>query len=155
VKRAAIEQQNQALLRRQREFRLAADVVTDAWMAFAEVQAVAVIGSVAKVLWKGIPRCPDFRRAGIEVRHECGDLDLSLWIDSQKQIGSLRRAAAHALRAAFEHGAGTSVVSQQLDVFMIEPAVIATLAGFVRSTLVRRANGTAWCRVAARFPSTK
>jgi hypothetical protein len=121
VRRAAIEQQNQLMLRRQREFRLAADIVTDAWMAFAEVQAVAVIGSVAKVLWKEIPRFSEFRRAGIEVWHECGDLDLALWIDSQERLGSLRRAAAHALRAAFERGTGTSVVSQQLDVFMIEP----------------------------------
>jgi hypothetical protein len=121
VKRAAIEQQNQGLLRRQREFRLAAVVVTDAWMAFAEVQAVAVVGSVAKVLWKEIPRFSDFRRAGIEVWHECGDLDLALWIDSQERLGSLRRAAAQALRAAFERGDETSVVSQQLDVFMIEP----------------------------------
>jgi hypothetical protein len=121
VRRAAIEEQNQLMLRRQREFRLAADVVTDAWATFAEVRAVAVIGSVAKVLWKEIPRFSDFRRAGIEVWHECSDLDLALWIDSQERLGSLRRAAAQALRAAFERGAGTSVVSQQLDVFMIEP----------------------------------
>jgi hypothetical protein len=121
VRRAAIEEQNQLMLRRQQEFRLAADVVTDAWTAFAEVQAVAVVGSVAKALWKEIPRFSDFRRAGIEVWHECADLDLALWIDSQERLGSLRRAAAQALRAAFERGAGTSVVSQQLDVFMIEP----------------------------------
>lgn len=121
MRRAAIEQQNQLMLRRQREFRLAADVVTDAWMPFAEVRAVAVIGSVAKALWKEIPRFSDFRRAGIEVWHECGDLDLALWIDSQERLGSLRRAAAQALRAAFERGAETSVVSQQVDVFMIEP----------------------------------
>jgi hypothetical protein len=121
MRRAAIEQQNQLMLRRQQEFRVAADVVTDAWAAFAEVRSVAVIGSVAKALWKEIPRFSEFRRAGIEVWHECADLDLALWIDSQERLGSLRRAAAHALRAAFERGAGTSVVSQQLDVFMIEP----------------------------------
>ncbi len=109
------------MLRLQREFRVAADVVTDAWTTFPEVQAVAVIGSVAKLLWKEIPRFSDFRRAGIEVWHECRDLDLALWIDSQERLGSLRRAAAQALRAAFERGAGTSVVSQQLDVFLIEP----------------------------------
>jgi hypothetical protein len=109
------------MLRRQREFRVAADVVTDAWAAFDEVLAVAVIGSVAKALWKEIPRFSDFRRAGIEVWHECGDLDLALWVDSQHRLGSLRRAAAQALRKAFESGAGTSVVSQQLDVFLIEP----------------------------------
>lgn len=121
MKRTAIEQQNQLMLRRQREFRLAADVVTDAWTTFAEVRAVALIGSVARALWKEVPRFSEFRRAGIEVWHECGDLDLALWIDSQERLGSLRRAAAQALRAAFERGAETSVVSQQLDVFMIEP----------------------------------
>ena len=121
VKRSEIEQQNQLMLRRQREFRVAADIVTDVWTAFAEVQAVAVIGSVAKALWKEIPRFSDFRRARIEVWHECSDLDLALWIDSQHRLGSLRRAAAQALRAAFERGAGTSVVSQQLDVFLFEP----------------------------------
>jgi hypothetical protein len=121
VKRAEIERQNQSLLRLQREFRVAADVVTDAWTAFPEVRAVALIGSVAKALWREIPRFSEFRRAGIEVWHECRDLDLALWIDSQDRLGALRRAAAQALRAAFERGAGTSVVSQQLDVFLIEP----------------------------------
>lgn len=121
MKRKEIEEQNQLMLARQREFRVAADVVTEAWIAFSEVHAVAVIGSVAKVLWKEVPRFSSFRRAGIEVWHECGDLDLALWIGSQHRLGSLRRAAALALRTAFESGAGTSVVSQQLDIFMIEP----------------------------------
>jgi hypothetical protein len=109
------------MLRQQREFRVAADVVTDAWTGFPEVQAIALIGSVAKTLWKEIPRFSNFRRAGIEVWHECRDLDLALWIDSQGRLGALRRAAALALRAAFERGVGTSVVSQQLDIFLIEP----------------------------------
>jgi hypothetical protein len=121
MRRAQIEQQNRSLLALQRQFRVAADVVTDAWTAFPEVQAVAVIGSVAKALWKEVPRFSEFRRKKIEVWHECGDLDLALWVDSQERLGALRRAAAHALRAAFERGAGTSVVSQQLDVFLIEP----------------------------------
>jgi len=121
VKRSEIEEQNQHMLVRQRDFRVAADVVTDAWMTFGEVRAVAVIGSVAKALWKEVPRFSEYRRQGIEVWHECADLDLALWIDSQDRLGSLRRAAAGALRAAFESGAGTSVVGQQLDVFLIEP----------------------------------
>ena len=56
-------------------------LVCDAWAVFSEVQAVAVIGSVAKALRKEIPRFRDFRREGIEVWHECADLDLALWID--------------------------------------------------------------------------
>ncbi|HEX4157662.1 MAG TPA: hypothetical protein VHY79_04240 [Rhizomicrobium sp.] len=36
------------MLNRQREFRAAADVVAAAWMEFPEVEAIAVIGSVAE-----------------------------------------------------------------------------------------------------------
>ena len=121
MRRAKIEEQNRLMLRRQREFRMAADVVTDAWMTFAEVQAVAVIGSVAKLLWKDVPRFREFRHQGIEVWHECGDLDLALWLDSQARLGALRRATSNALRAAFEAGTGVSIVDHQFDVFLIEP----------------------------------
>jgi len=120
VRRAEIEEQNRFMLLRQREFRIAADVVTDAWMSFPEVQAVAVIGSVAKPLRKEVPRFSEFRREGIEVWHECRDLDLALWVGSQDRLGELRRSAALALHTAFKRGAGTSVVSQQLDIFLIE-----------------------------------
>jgi hypothetical protein len=95
--------------------------VTDAWARFAEVRAVAVIGSVAKELWKEVPRFSEFRRERIEVWHECSDLDLALWIDSQDRLGALRRAADQALREAFKAGSGISVVLHQLDVFLIEP----------------------------------
>src|SRR5437016_6325163 len=109
------------MLERQRQFRMAADVVTEAWRLFAEVQALAVIGSVAKPLWKEVPRFDEFRREGIDVWHECGDLDLALWLDTQKRLDELRRAAVRAQRAAYEAGTGVSVVGHQLDVFLIEP----------------------------------
>jgi hypothetical protein len=121
MRRAEIEEQNAYLLKRQRDFRMAANVVADAWMTFPEVQAVAVIGSVAKALWKEIPRFSEFRRAGVEVWHECKDFDLALWIDSQDRLGELRRAAAGALRRAYESGVGISVVDHQMDVFLFEP----------------------------------
>jgi hypothetical protein len=122
MRRAEIESQNLYLLKRQRDFRMAADVVCDAWAAFHEVRAVAVIGSVAKRLWKEVPRFKDFRRAGVEVWHECGDLDLALWLESQDRLGALRKAAVKALREAFEAGIGGGVASHQLDVFLFEPA---------------------------------
>ena len=121
MRRAAIEEQNRFLLERQRQFRLAADVVVQAWMDFPEVWAVAVIGSVAKPVWKEVPRFSEFRREGIEVWHECGDLDLALWIDGQHRLGQLRRAASLALRRAYEAGVGVSVSGSQLDVFRFEP----------------------------------
>ena len=77
--------------------------------------------SVAKPLWKEVPRFSEFRRAGIEVWHECLDLDLALWIDSQDRLGALRRAAVGALHNAFLSGVETSVAGHQLDVFLFEP----------------------------------
>jgi hypothetical protein len=121
VRRSAIEEQNRFMLERQRQFRMAADVVTEALMAFPEVRAVAVIGSVAKALWKEVPRFREFRRERIEIWHECGDLDLALWLDSQERLGELRRAIGRALRVAYETGTGVSVVAHQLDLFLIEP----------------------------------
>jgi hypothetical protein len=120
MRRAKIEEQNRYQINCQRQFQLAADVVTDAWMAYPEVQAVAVIGSVTKPLRKEIPRFSEFRRAGIEVWHECRDLDLALWVDSQHRLGDLRRAGDRALREACERGVGMSVASHQVDVFLFD-----------------------------------
>ena len=121
MRRRAIDEQNRYLLERQRQFRQAADVVTQAWMTFPEVWAIAVIGSVARPLWKEVPRFREFRREGIKVWHECGDLDLALWIESQHRLGALRRAGERALRLAFEAGAGVSLATSHLDVFLFEP----------------------------------
>jgi hypothetical protein len=121
MRRAQIEEQNRCLLARQHQFRMAADIATEAWMAFAEIEAVAVIGSVAKALWKEVPRYREFRREHIEVWHECGDLDLALWIDSRERLRELRRAAERALRESHAAGSGVSVAGSQLDIFLIEP----------------------------------
>ena len=87
---------------------MAADIVTDAWLGFPEVQAVAVIGSVAKPLWKEVPLFRELRREGIEVWRECGDLDLALWVSAQDRL----RADARAMREAYEAGVRISVASR-------------------------------------------
>ena len=121
MRRAEIDSQNRYLVAQQRAFRRAADIIVDAWSEFPEVRAIAVIGSVAKPLWKEVPRFKEFRRAGIEVWHECKDLDLALWLDSQDRLGELRRARDQALRRAYEAGEMSGVVGHQVDVFLIEP----------------------------------
>jgi hypothetical protein len=121
LKRAEIEEQNRYMLRLQHDFRRAADIVTDALMTFEEVEAIAVIGSVAKSLWKEVPRFREFRRAGIELWHECRDLDLAVWISSQLRLGALRRARDSALRRGYESGTGSSTASHQVEIFLIEP----------------------------------
>jgi hypothetical protein len=121
LKRAKIEAENRYLLRQQHDFRRAADIVTDALMHFEEVEAVAVIGSVAKPLWKEVPRFRGFRNAGIEVWHECKDLDLAVWISSQHRLDALRRARDRALREGYESGTGPGTASHQAEIFLIEP----------------------------------
>lgn len=44
------------MLQRQARFRLVADAMTEALAGFAEVAAVALIGSVARPLWWEVPR---------------------------------------------------------------------------------------------------
>lgn len=154
MRRAEIESQNQYLLTRQRQFRVAADVITDAWMEFPEVQAIAVIGSVAKALWKEVPRFREFRRERIEVGHECSDLDLSVWIDSQDWLGELRRAQDRALQKAYEAGVATSVVGQPVDTFLFEPGATAISAGSANTAAVRKTSRPVLCRVAAQSRST-
>lgn len=109
------------MLRLQYDFCRAADVVTDALMAFDEVEAIAVIGSVAKLLSKEIPRFREFRRAGIEIWHECKDVDSAVWISLQLKLDALRRARDAALRRGYESGKGPSTANHQVDVFLIEP----------------------------------
>lgn len=121
MRKSTIESQNAYLLKQQRDFRAAADIVTDAWSAFPEVAAIGVIGSVAKPLWKEIPRFREFRRAGIEVWHECHDLDLAVWLDRLDRLADLRRTAAVTMRRAYEAGTAPGVADQQFDVFLFEP----------------------------------
>jgi hypothetical protein len=90
-------------------------------MTFDEVEAVAVIGSVAKSLWKEVPRFREYRRAGIEVWHECKDVDLAVWIASQRRLGELRRTRDTALRRAHESGKGPGTANHQVEIFLIEP----------------------------------
>ena len=46
-----------------------------------------LVGNEVFARGKEIPRFSAFRRAGIEVWHECEDLDLAVWISSQHGSG--------------------------------------------------------------------
>ncbi|WP_436094614.1 hypothetical protein [Bosea sp. LjRoot237] len=121
MRRSLISEQDRLMLRRRNEFRRAADVVTDALTAFEEVEAVALIGSVAKPLWKEVPRFREFRRAGVEVWHECKDVDLAVWLSKLDRLAELRRARDGALRDAYAAGVGPSVPGHLVEIFLIEP----------------------------------
>ena len=117
MRRAAIIEQERYLVARQQAFRRAADIVTDCWMPFRDIVAVALIGSVSRPLWREIPRFAAFRRAGIAVWHECKDVDLAVWIEGLSRLDEIRRAAVVALHDAV----GLGVADHQVDTFLIEP----------------------------------
>lgn len=121
MKSSEIRKQNQFLLQLQHEFRIAADVVTNDWMKFPAVSAIALIGSVARPLWKEVPRFREYRLRGIEVWHECHDLDLAVWLDSLDNLDALRGAQASALGKAYRDGTlRNGIVSHQVDTFLFE-----------------------------------
>ena len=115
-----IEQQNEGLLRRYRDFRRGADAVTTAWRAHPEAIAVSLIGSAARAPWKEVPRFGPYRRARIALWHECKDVDLALWLDHLDSLDALRRARARALRSLWDEAA-IGIASHQVDVFILEP----------------------------------
>lgn len=121
MRKAAIDEENRRQIARQREFRIAADWIAEEWSQFTEIVSIAITGSVAKPLWKEVPRFASFRARGIELWHECSDVDLIVWVESQHRLGELRRVQDRSLRKAFESGAGISVVGHQVDTFLVEP----------------------------------
>ena len=129
---ARIDAQNRVLLRRYRDFRIAADRVTAAWRSHPQVLAVSLIGSLARDPWKEVPRFSPYRRAGVSLWHECKDVDLALWLSELRDLDRLRRACAKALRDLLEREE-TGVAHHQIDVFLLEPGsdrYLGRLCGF-------------------------
>ncbi len=124
---ARMKQDNALLVKTQRDFRRAADVIADAWSTFPVVAAIAVIGSVARPLWKEVPRFAEYRRRRIRLWHECKDVDLAVWIDDQSLLGTLRRVMAVALRKEREQCPTFGVADHQVDTFLFAPGTDAYL----------------------------
>jgi hypothetical protein len=115
-----IAEQDAMMLRRQREFALAAEYVSREFSLFPEVVRVVLFGSVARPLRREVPRFREFRRAGIECFHECKDVDLAVWVtrlDGLRELGRARGRALNDLLALEDVG----VAHHQVDVFLMEP----------------------------------
>jgi hypothetical protein len=87
-----IAEQDRVQLLRQQALRTAADAVTSRFALFAEVERVALFGSVARQLAREVPRFQPYRRLGIELLHECKDVDLAVWITNLTGLRDLGRA---------------------------------------------------------------
>jgi hypothetical protein len=123
-KRQEIAAQDRQMLDRQAQFRLAADAVTAALVGVPEVEAVALIGSVAQPLWREVPRFQPFRDWGISVWHECKDVDLAVWLDRLDRLQTLNQARSLALRQLFQEKQ-IGVAHHQVEIFILQGEVNA------------------------------
>ena len=114
----AIAEQDRLQVRRHQDFRAAADAVADAFSAFDEVEAVALFGSIARPLWREVPRFQPLRRFGVELLHECKDVDLAIWLSRTDRLGDLGGARGLAVTRLFET-TGAGVAHHQVDVFVL------------------------------------
>ena len=118
VTRRQIAEEDRQMLVRQAQFRMAADAVTVALAELPEVAAVALIGSVARPLWREVPRFTPFRRQRIRIWHECSDVDLAVWLDRLDGLKVLQRARGSALQRLWaERHVG--VAHHQVEIFVM------------------------------------
>ncbi len=112
----ALEDKRQ--LKRQRDFRAAADAVAFALTAFEEVEKIALFGSAARSLSREVPRFQPYRRFGIELLHECKDVDLAVWLSGTDRLRDLGRARSQAVLKLHEW-TGAGGAHHQVDVFLL------------------------------------
>jgi hypothetical protein len=105
------------MLARQATFRRAADMIAADLTKVPEVRAIALFGSLAKPLVREVPRFQPFKRHGIEILHECGDIDLAIAIDRLDRLAALNRARNRAVINLFKES-GIGVAHHQVDVFL-------------------------------------
>jgi len=118
--KAMIEQEEQGLLRRQLQFRVAADRLAAAFAKSEDVQAVALIGSVARPLRREVPRFAPYKQRGVAIAHECKDVDLAAWVSRVDRLDELRRVRVRVVNQIIaEQGHGPAV--QEIEVFLLQP----------------------------------
>jgi hypothetical protein len=115
--RQQIAEQDRLMRARQAEFRRAADAVAADLAKIGEVRAVALFGSLARPLMREVPRFQPFKRHGIEILHECGDIDLAVAIDRLDNLATLNRARGRAVNNLLKE-TGIGVAHHQVDVFL-------------------------------------
>ena len=111
---------NRMMRRRQNNFREAAKYVASAFAAVAGVEKVALFGSVGAPHNKHAARFRRLRRAGIDILHECRDVDIVAWVSDLGCLRNLQKARSRALNDLLSDR-NIGVAHHQVDVFIMEP----------------------------------
>lgn len=101
-------------------FRLLADRLTVALSRCQDVEAIALIGSIARPLSREVPRFAPYRHLRLPIAHECKDVDLAVWLSRLDGLDTLRRARGRVVQdIVAERGHGPAV--QEIELFLLEP----------------------------------
>ncbi len=114
-----IADEDARMVERQRIFRVLADRLAAALAEVDFVEKVALIGSVAGDLRREVPRFQPFRRLGIEIAHECKDLDLAVWVSRVDRLEDLKHVRARVSRELLAEN-NIGVPEQQIELFLID-----------------------------------
>jgi hypothetical protein len=117
--RRQIADEDARMVERQRVFRVVADRMATALAEVDFVEKVALIGSVAGDLRREVPRFQPFRRLGIEIAHECKDLDLAVWVSRVDRLEALKRVRAR-VSHDFLAEMNVGVPEHQIELFLID-----------------------------------
>jgi hypothetical protein len=116
-----IDEQDNFMLRRQRLYRWAAQSIAVEVSKVQEVEKVAAFGAVSQPLEREVPRFRQFRRHGIEVLHECADLDLAIWLTDFGRLKELKSAMTRGL-ATMQRTPFGGAAHHQVDVHLFDAA---------------------------------
>ncbi len=125
-----IAEQNRYLKNSWENFQLAADYIACEFNQSSVVEKIVLFGSVAAPLKKEVPRFHDYRRHGIEVWHECSDLDLAVWLNDLSNLNILRKKCSHAVNQLLKDK-NIGVASHQVDVFFLMQKRISMWGAYV------------------------
>ena len=103
-----------------------------------------MIGSVARPLWKEVPR---FWRQDVAIWHECKDVDLAVSLSRLDRLRELNRARNVTANRTFEK-LGVGVANHEVDIFILEPGTdryLGRLCNFAQCPKGKRACEVPGC----------